>query len=100
MKQPFFIGGIDDVELAMGSAFGAAGSFFFTFLVSIMYMIHDARQIADGRDQLPTSRTAAAAANRNGGARGDYGQVPVFRDFDDPVNTNVPQNFETEGIFT
>jgi hypothetical protein len=45
IKQPFFIGGIDDVEVAKGSAFGAAGLFFGTFLVSALYMIHDQRRV-------------------------------------------------------
>lgn len=39
MKQPFFILGIDDVDKAKGSAFGAAAAFFFTFLVSIVYLL-------------------------------------------------------------
>jgi RecA-family ATPase len=47
MKQPFFMGGIDDVEVAKGSAIGAAGTLIFTFIVSIMYMIHDAKRQAE-----------------------------------------------------
>lgn len=39
VHQPFFIGGIHDVEHAKTSAFGAAGTFFFTFLISIMYLL-------------------------------------------------------------
>lgn len=101
MKQPFFIGGIDDVEIAKGSAFGAAGTFFFTFTLSVVYMIHDARQAA-GRPIGGNSSSSAATGggdSRSGGASGDYGQIPVFRDFDDPVNTHVPENFDT-GVFT
>ena len=41
MRQPFFIGGIDDVEVAKGSAFGAAGLFFFTFVASIFYLMKE-----------------------------------------------------------
>jgi hypothetical protein len=46
MKQPFFIGGIDDVEVAKGSAFGAAGAFFFTFLVSVFYLLREGRRLS------------------------------------------------------
>ena len=49
IKQPFFIGGINDVEAAKGSAFGAAGMFFFTFLASILYLIRDSRRVSDIR---------------------------------------------------
>jgi hypothetical protein len=45
IKQPFFILGIDDVEAAKGSAFGAAGTFFVTFLVSVIYLIMDGRRV-------------------------------------------------------
>jgi len=41
VHQPFFIGGVADVEIAKNSAFGAAGTFFFTFLISILYLIAD-----------------------------------------------------------
>jgi hypothetical protein len=94
MKQPFFMGGIDDVEVAKGSAFGAAGTFFFTFIVSVMYMIHDEKRLAEERN----------LDNRAGGDQsGNYGQVPtahapMFRDVDDAVNTDVPQTFES-GFF-
>jgi hypothetical protein len=33
--QPFFLAGIDDVEKAQGSAYGATGMFLFTFLASL-----------------------------------------------------------------
>lgn len=56
MKQPFFILGIDDVEKAKGSAFGAAGMFFFTFLVSILYLLKEGRRVTGiavhGRGQI------------------------------------------------
>jgi hypothetical protein len=106
MKQPFFMGGIDDVEVAKGSAFGAAGTFFFTFIVSILYMMHDAQRLADARDD------SNGSGSRSGGRQGDYGQVPTvfrdqvptgfrdreptgFRDFDD----DVPQTLDETGLF-
>jgi hypothetical protein len=45
MKQPFFMGGIDDVEVA--KALGAAGTIFCAFIVSTMYMIHGAKREAE-----------------------------------------------------
>jgi hypothetical protein len=44
IKQPFLILGIDDVEKAKGSAFGAAGAFFVTFLVSVLYLLNEGRR--------------------------------------------------------
>jgi hypothetical protein len=44
MKQPFFILGIDDVEAAKKSAFGAAGMFFCTFFLSVVYLLTDGRE--------------------------------------------------------
>ena len=45
IKQPFFILGIHDVELAKGNAFGAAGTFLFTFLLSIFYLLKEGRRL-------------------------------------------------------
>ncbi|CAB9509286.1 expressed unknown protein [Seminavis robusta] len=41
IHQPFFVGGIEDVEKSKTSAFGAAGTFFLTFLISIIYLMVD-----------------------------------------------------------
>lgn len=43
MKQPFYITGIEDLEVAKASAFGAAGAFFFLFLISILYLLNNGR---------------------------------------------------------
>jgi hypothetical protein len=95
MKQPFFMGGIDDVEVAKGSAFGAAGTFFLTFILSVTYMYHDAKRLAEERNIEQNG-----GETRSGGREGNYGQVPapptMFRYFDDaPVDTDLPENFET-----
>jgi len=88
MYQPFFIGGIEDVEVAKGSAFGAAGTFLFTFVVSIVFMINDARKppiIRNSNDQ-PTDRLSELRLRilRRGGGSGDrlgeYGQVNIYSD--------------------
>ena len=85
MKQPFYVGGIHDVEKSKSSAFGAAGMFFFTFIVSIFYMIHDARRVMEEDSDHP----------RHSSRRGEYGQVPVADlDFD------TPQQFDRGAVFT
>jgi hypothetical protein len=42
--QPFFLAGIDDVEKAQGSAYGATGMFLFTFLASMGGIWYDSTQ--------------------------------------------------------
>ena len=64
VKQPFFIGGIEDVEEAKGSAFGAAGMFLFIFVVAIIFLVRgDGTQRASSA--LPTPPVS------------EYGQVPT-----------------------
>mmetsp|Transcript_21168 Transcript_21168/g.44250 ORF Transcript_21168/g.44250 Transcript_21168/m.44250 type:complete len:105 (-) Transcript_21168:342-656(-) len=68
VKQPFFIGGIEDVDVAKSSAFGASGMFLFTFVVSILVLVRnsgrqEARQRGDARRNL-------------GEGPSEYGQVP------------------------
>jgi hypothetical protein len=50
--QPFFIGGIEDVDNAQKSAYGAFFMFLFTFVVSAIGMWYDStfskQQSADG----------------------------------------------------
>ena len=40
-KQPFFIGGIEDIEVATESAFGAFFMFMFVFVLSAIGMCYD-----------------------------------------------------------
>ncbi len=97
MTQPFYIGGVEDVEVAKGSAFGAAGTFFFTFLMSIYFMNQDARRLPEDSS---SGTSSSNSDQRRGGSRGNYGQVPIFRDFDDPIHSmDVPENFE-QGTFS
>lgn len=67
VKQPFFVGGIDDVDTAKSSAFGAAGMFLFTFVVSVMALVRNS-----GLQE---------ARQRNGFRRGvgevEYGEVQL-----------------------
>ena len=64
VKQPFFIGGIQDVEEAKGSAFGAAGLFLFCFVVAIFFLVR-----GDG-NRSHSSELETTAVGR-------YGQVPT-----------------------
>lgn len=77
MKQPFFIGGIEDVEVAKGSAFGAAGTFFFTFLISILYMIKEGRQLTVGGSGFVEGRGHTQRF-------GEYSTVDVVDDHYEP----------------
>lgn len=86
MTQPFFIGGIDDVEVAKASAFGAAGMFLFTFVASIVYLIHDAQQL----NRVGGNRERTALPNPFAAQRGS-----LFHDYD-PVDTDTPE----AGVFT
>ena len=72
MHQPFFIGGIEDVEKAKNSAFGAAGTFFFTFLISILYLI------ADAHFGFATRSSNNPRTPRN---RGDYDLVSMVQEY-------------------
>jgi len=40
--QPFYIGGIEDLEQAKSNAYGGVGSFLFIFLLSVVYLVFDA----------------------------------------------------------
>jgi len=110
MKQPFYIAGIDDYERAKGSAFGAAAAFFFTFVVSIVYMIYDAQRLANPSGtspsftlpgtlrQLPNPLSSVGSASsvaRSLSFTGPGGR-PVFHDYD-PVGADTPHEYgETE----
>lgn len=45
--QPFFIGGIEDLEQAKSNAYGGAGSFFCILLLSAVYLVNDALRGGD-----------------------------------------------------
>jgi len=101
ITQPFYIGGIENVEKAKGSAFGAATAFFFTFLVSIIYVIRDGRRLAVGGGsfiggggspgiEIPRQIQNPFASRVQGGS--------LFHDYD-PVDTDTPEAFE-RGVFS
>jgi hypothetical protein len=63
MKQPFYVGGIEDVEQSTGNAFGAAAIFFFIFVISMVHLIMDAMTTNPG--------SVATASRRSGGGGGN-----------------------------
>ena len=72
VHQPFFVGGIEDVEVAKKNAFGAAGTFFFVFLISMVYLIADA-QFGFGSNSGNNPRSP-----RN---RGEYDLVSMVQEY-------------------
>jgi hypothetical protein len=92
LKQPFFIGGIDseNVELAKGSAFGAAGTFFFTFLISMLYTIRDARRLTmRGMESIQSQLPNPFAGTTNA----------LFHDYD-PIDNSIPVEEDSPGVFS
>lgn len=73
--QPFFVGGIDDVDTSKTSAFGAAGVFFFTFVLSIGYLLSDS-YFSSG-----TSGTTRGNNPRSPGGRGEYDLVSLVQEY-------------------
>ena len=53
--QPFFIGGIEDVEEARNSAFGAMGMFLVCFLLSVVGIWYDSQYKVDPSAAEPES---------------------------------------------
>mmetsp|Transcript_5259 Transcript_5259/g.14202 ORF Transcript_5259/g.14202 Transcript_5259/m.14202 type:complete len:99 (-) Transcript_5259:529-825(-) len=49
--QPFFIGGIEEVDHAKESAFGAFGTFIFTFIVSVIGIWYDSQNKAEEMEE-------------------------------------------------
>ena len=100
MNQPFYVGGIEDKDTAKGNAFGAAGLFFFIFLVSMVHLIMDSMQNGGGG---AGSSSGGSASGRNSlgpsdsfdgwtGQRqqqqtsSEFGQVAPFQDYEDDTD--------------
>jgi len=45
--QPFFIGGIEDLDQAKSNAYGGVGTFLFILLLSVVYLVFDALRGGD-----------------------------------------------------
>ena len=103
MKQPFFVGGIEDVEAAKGSAFGAAGTFFFTFVVSMLYMIREARRVtllSSSNNSSSHSSVGSFESPRRNPFFDRPGTTALFHDYD-PVDSTIPQaELDSPGVFS
>lgn len=62
--QPFFIGGIDDVEEAQKSAFGACFMFLFVFVLSAIGMWYDTKY---GKEQALSQENGETEYHLAGG---------------------------------
>jgi hypothetical protein len=56
IRQPFLIQDIDDYDKAKQSAFGAAGLYFFTFLLSSYFFLKEGRAELSGQGRGNTNR--------------------------------------------
>lgn len=54
--QPFYIGGIEDLEQAKSNAYGGVGSFLFIFLLSVVYLVFDALRLGGLDGDIRESR--------------------------------------------
>jgi hypothetical protein len=84
--QPFYIGGIEDVEQAKRNAYGGVGTFLFIFILSVVYLVLDALR-GDSREINNIGGTTSSSSGsggsdttrrrQGGGMGGDYEGVPT-----------------------
>jgi hypothetical protein len=88
MKQPFYVGGIEDVEQSTGNAFGAAALFFFIFIISMVHLIMDAMQNpyvgtsrrTDTNNGMPVMSAEDSFEGWTGQRRGEFSELPTYQD--------------------
>ena len=81
VHQPFLMGGIEDVEKAKTSAFGAAGTFFFPFLISIVYLLAGSFFSFDSVASTIRNTTTNNPLSPGGGSRGAYDLVSLVQEY-------------------
>ena len=66
--QPFYLGGIEDVEHAKKSAYGAMAMFILTFIISVLYIIFDVIRVAVGgrRSNIANMRSGRSGMDHDG----------------------------------
>jgi hypothetical protein len=84
VKQPFLINGIDDVESAKISAFGAAATYLFTFLISIIYVIVEGGKIETNAKGNITNNTRNQYTDSF--RRGEYSGIAMTEQYQDPTD--------------
>jgi hypothetical protein len=70
--QPFYMGGIHNVEGAKRNTYGAMATFLFTFLLSVVYLVQDV--IKNGGERSSRSR---GRYHHNTNGPSDYDLVPT-----------------------
>ena len=50
--QPFYIGGIEDIEQAKKNVYGGVGTFLSIFILSVVYLVLDALSIGEKHCKL------------------------------------------------
>lgn len=96
------------MEAAKGNAFGAAGMFFFIFIVSMVHLIRDSNDsnsggmIMGGNSNNSPGMTTTFhddedefdgwSGQRRSVTGGAYGQVPVFTDFEEENDGGMEQH--------
>lgn len=81
MRQAFYVGGVEDLELAKANAFGAAGTFFFTFVISILYILKEGRKEVRRGSTTATFAEVMATGVFRDREEAEYGQLSTFSDF-------------------
>jgi hypothetical protein len=64
--QPFFIGGIENVESATRNAYGGMFTFLFTFILSVVYLVQDALKGGGGGNSTGSIRRSSGFQESGG----------------------------------
>ena len=79
--QPFYVGGIEDLERAKKNAYGGVGTFLFIFMLSVVYLVIDALR-GDSREINSLGPMNSSRNNNDtrysGGINGDYEGIPAM----------------------
>ncbi|KAG7339457.1 hypothetical protein IV203_025366 [Nitzschia inconspicua] len=82
--QPFFIGGIENLERATRNAYGAIGTFLFTLILSVVYLV------------LDVLKSGGGGRGRGGRDSGNFGRSMPPMDYD-MVPTNNSSSWMVGG---
>lgn len=91
--QPFFMGGIEDVKVARGSAYGALFMFVVTFILSVVFIVKDVGTTPEEGD---APRRRRSGNNYEGLPQGTGGPA-VLEEYS--RNLDLPESVES-GVFT
>lgn len=94
--QPFFIGGIDDLDQARRNANGGVGSFLTVFIVSVVYLVIDALWGGRNKNDSNSNSNGVTSRRSNGNL---YDAVPTSG-VGGPDAMPETRDFSSEGQFT